>query len=245
MRGGAAGRDEREKRMSELVVYLLLALALVAPVAGAVALRVLAQRLTEVQALGIATALVVLAVASTLLLARSDVSSLHIGGYTLLLPATTNRPVAVPAVLPAAPASLPRPRLVTSTPLTVTEPITATMPVTATEPLTVTEPITATMPVTATEPLTVTEPITVTEPLTPTTPITATEPVSPTEQAPPAEDEEAPAPPAPRTYTIEDGDTLRSIADAFGVDVTAIMDANGLTPEEADALRPGDELVIP
>jgi LysM repeat protein len=44
---------------------------------------------------------------------------------------------------------------------------------------------------------------------------------------------------------VQAGDTLRSIAEKFSVSVTALVDANKLTPEEADSLRVGQELVIP
>ena len=56
----------------------------------------------------------------------------------------------------------------------------------------------------------------------------------------------APPPPPPRrTYTVRPGDTLRSIANAFEVTVQAIINANNLTPAQADALQPGDTLIIP
>ena len=54
-----------------------------------------------------------------------------------------------------------------------------------------------------------------------------------------------PAAPAQRKYTVEAGDTLRSIAAKFDVSVQAIIDANKLTPQEADSLRVGQELIIP
>ena len=54
-----------------------------------------------------------------------------------------------------------------------------------------------------------------------------------------------PAPAGPRTYTVQPGDTLRSIAESFGVSVAALLDANDLSAEEADNLRIGQELVIP
>jgi LysM repeat protein len=44
---------------------------------------------------------------------------------------------------------------------------------------------------------------------------------------------------------VQPGDTLVSIAEEFNTTVRAIVDANGLTPEQADALRIGQELVIP
>src|SRR5205085_11755698 len=57
-----------------------------------------------------------------------------------------------------------------------------------------------------------------------------------------------PAPPPPaqrRTYTVQPGDTLRGIAEKFNVSVQALLDANKLTPQEADSLHIGQELVIP
>lgn len=45
-------------------------------------------------------------------------------------------------------------------------------------------------------------------------------------------------------YTVEPGDTLRSIAAKFDVTVQAILDANNLTATQADNLRPGQVLII-
>jgi LysM repeat protein len=44
---------------------------------------------------------------------------------------------------------------------------------------------------------------------------------------------------------VQTGDTLRGIAEQFNVSVQALIDANNLTPQQADALRIGQELVIP
>lgn len=59
----------------------------------------------------------------------------------------------------------------------------------------------------------------------------------------------APAPTRPRqqrqTYTVQAGDSLRSIAERFGVTVQALLDANGLSPQEGDQIRPGQKLIIP
>ena len=55
----------------------------------------------------------------------------------------------------------------------------------------------------------------------------------------------APTPPARRTYVVKARDTLRGIAAQFGVSVQALVDANNLTPAQADSLRVGQELVIP
>ncbi|WP_298818857.1 LysM peptidoglycan-binding domain-containing protein [Chloroflexus sp.] len=49
----------------------------------------------------------------------------------------------------------------------------------------------------------------------------------------------------PRRYTVQAGDTLRAIADRFGVTIEAILQANNLTPAQGDNLRVGQELVIP
>lgn len=46
-------------------------------------------------------------------------------------------------------------------------------------------------------------------------------------------------------YTVQDGDTFSAIAARFGVSMAAMLQANGMTPEQADNLRIGQELVIP
>ncbi len=53
----------------------------------------------------------------------------------------------------------------------------------------------------------------------------------------------APAPSSSTTYTVTEGDSVSSIADAFGVDIQTIVDANGL--DEPYVLQPGQRLVIP
>ncbi|HEU4321673.1 MAG TPA: LysM peptidoglycan-binding domain-containing protein [Roseiflexaceae bacterium] len=78
------------------------------------------------------------------------------------------------------------------------------------------------------------EPTATPEPPTPEPPTATPEPPTP-----------EPAQPALRTYRVESGDTLRGIAEQFGVSVQAIIEANNLTPEQADALQVGRELVIP
>ena len=44
---------------------------------------------------------------------------------------------------------------------------------------------------------------------------------------------------------MQPGDTLLSISEQFNTTVTAIVEANNLTPQQADSLRVGQELVIP
>ena len=46
-------------------------------------------------------------------------------------------------------------------------------------------------------------------------------------------------------YIVKQGDSLRSIAEQFGVSVDTLLRFNGLTPAEADLLRPGQRLYIP
>ncbi len=48
-----------------------------------------------------------------------------------------------------------------------------------------------------------------------------------------------------RRYAVEDGDSLRSIAEKFGVSIPVLLKANDMTPAQGDALRIGQELVIP
>ncbi len=54
-----------------------------------------------------------------------------------------------------------------------------------------------------------------------------------------------PAPAAGRRYVVQAGDTFRAIAERFGISVPDLLRANNLTPEQADNLRVGQELVIP
>ncbi|EFO81204.1 Peptidoglycan-binding LysM [Oscillochloris trichoides DG-6] len=193
--------------MPELLVYLLLFLALVLPVFGAMGLRFLAARLDQRQLLGATAALFAVAMLSVLALSRSDVALIRIGDVSILLPGT--RPGAdvvipvnvqvegsdVPAPLPSVlPTLTPRP---SATPTATATPLPTPTP---------------------------------TETPTPTP-----EPPTPT-----------PEPPAGgRTYTVAAGDSLRSIAEQFGVSIEAILQANNLTPAQGDALRVGQELIIP
>ena len=51
--------------------------------------------------------------------------------------------------------------------------------------------------------------------------------------------------PAIQSYIVQRGDTLRSIADQFGVGVDALLRFNGLSPVEGDQLQLGQRLYIP
>ncbi|NTV65616.1 MAG: LysM peptidoglycan-binding domain-containing protein, partial [Oscillochloris sp.] len=48
-----------------------------------------------------------------------------------------------------------------------------------------------------------------------------------------------------RRYTVQAGDSLRSIAEQFNVTIEALLQANQMTPAQGDALQVGQELVIP
>lgn len=76
------------------------------------------------------------------------------------------------------------------------------------------------------------------------TPQRATTPAPQTQ--PRGSSQKAPAPaPAPRVYTVLKGDTLTSIARKHGITVPALLQANGIAPENADTLRDGQTLNIP
>lgn len=200
--------------MSQTIVFTLLALALALPALAAIVLRVLAPRMSPAQLYGSAALFFAVAVFSVLMLARGNVSSLQVGGLSLLLPGSEPEDQSLP---------LPPTTIAPEAPAATTAP-------TATAILAPTSAPTATAVVTATSAPTA-------EP--PTAAPTAEPPtVAPTAEPPTA-------PPARRTYTVQPGDTLRSIAEQFNVSVQAIIDANNLTPEEADSLRVGQELVIP
>jgi len=219
--------------MSQPLIITLLLFAFVLPVLGAVVLRLITPRLAPVQLYGAAIVLLAVVVASVLVLARGDIPSLQIGNLSILLPVTAPDDVFLPLVptTPAEQSPVP-PILATSAPVTATAVLTATVP-----PL---DPATNVPPTAA-----ATQTATAAPSVVPTASLTATPAptaVPPTAIPPTA----APAPPAARrTYTVQPGDTLLSIAKQFKTTVTAIVEANKLTPQQADALRVGQELVIP
>lgn len=215
--------------MPQTVVYILLLFALVLPVLGAIALRLLGPRLTPVRFYGFAAGLLALVLISVLLLARADVPSLQIGSLSILLPVSS--PGDAELNLPAAP---PAEDLATA-------PAAGATSLPAATPASL-----ATAVLTSTATAAPTEVPTAAPTAVPTAAPTAVPTAVPTE-VPTAAPTAAP-PPAPsgqRKYTVQPGDTLRSIADQFKVSVKAIIDANRLTPAEADSLRVGQELVIP
>ncbi len=202
--------------MSQPAIYLLLFLALVLPVPGAFAVRLLAGRIGERGVLLGATGFVLLAIISALALARADVPLLRVGDLTLFLPSTrlSDDQSAPPEPLPASgPDELPPDSGPPSIP-TLTPRPSATPRPTATRLPTATPPPSATP--------------------------------EPTATATPEPPSATPEPPAGgRRYTVQPGDTFRAIAERFEVTVVALLSANGLTPAQADSLRVGQELVIP
>jgi len=78
-----------------------------------------------------------------------------------------------------------------------------------------------------------------------------TESPEPTEEPEPtAEPTEEPGPsptvpPGGQTYVVQDGDSGFAIADAFGVTIDALAEANGMSVAELDNLQIGQEIIIP
>jgi LysM repeat protein len=209
--------------MTQPLIITLLLFAFVLPILGAVVLRLLMPRLAPVQLYSAAVLLLGVVIASVLVLARSDIPNLQIGNLSILLPVTAPDDSFL-SLVPTTPVdqSPAPPTLATSAPVTAT----VLPPDTAT-----TVPPTAASTQTATAEPTV-------------APTASPEPtaIPPTAVPPTA----APAPPAAqRTYTVQPGDTLLAIAKKFNTTVTAIVKANKLTPQQADALRVDQELVIP
>ncbi len=85
--------------------------------------------------------------------------------------------------------------------------------------------------------------------ITSTPTLTATATVTPTvvpTSTPTAQPSPTPSPaPTGSTYTLQPGDTIVGIAARYGLTVESILEANGLTPEEATRLRPGQVLFLP
>ena len=217
--------------MSQPLIITLLLFAFVLPILGAVVLRLLGPRLAPVQLYGAAVLLLGVVITSVLVLARSDIPSLQIGNLSILLPVTAPDDSLLPLV-PTTAAEQSPVIVATSAPVaaTVTPMATVLPAVTAT-----TIPATAAATQTATAEPTAAPTAAATAPPEPT--------AAPPTTIPPTA---APAPPAaPRTYTVQPGDTLLSIAKKFNTTVTAIVKANKLTPKQADSLRVGQELVIP
>lgn len=90
------------------------------------------------------------------------------------------------------------------------------------------------------------------QPAVPTPTPVATQPVVPTIKPEPATLPATPTTtPAPATnstsqvYTVLKGDTMSGIARKHGITISALLQANGIAPEQADTLRDGQTLNIP
>ncbi len=136
-----------------------------------------------------------------------------------------------------APQSLPTKVLTVTTTLTPTTPTTPTIMLTPTLPLTPTAAITPTATAVPTLP-----PPTPTLPLTPTAVITPTMAITPT--VTPIPTPTPPPPPPPTTYTVQSGDTFSGIASEYGLSVAELLQLNNMAPEEADNIRPGQEIIV-
>jgi len=213
--------------MSQSLIFILLALALALPLIGAVTLRMLAGRLAAGQLYSAAAIIFGVAIVSVLALARSDIPSVQLFNVTLLLPASAEGPdLAQPA--PFLPSTGPMTSGPAPTTLGTALPITKTATITPSPTATGTATPSATsLPPTA---------LPTETPAATATPTATPEPTA----APPTS-----APAGQRKYTVQPGDTLRDIAEKFGVSVQAIINANKLTPQQADSLRVGQELIIP
>jgi LysM repeat protein len=213
--------------MPQPLIITLLLFAFVLPILGAVVLRLLGPRLAPVQLYGAAVLLLGVVITSVLVLARSDIPSLQIGNLSILLPVTAPDDSFLSLVPTTSVDQQPAPAtLATSAPVTATvlplDTATAVSPTAAATQTATAEPTAAPTAVPTATP----EPTTV--------PPTAIPPTV------------APAPAAAqRKYIVQPGDTLLAIAKKFNTTVTAIVKANKLTPQQADALRVGQELVIP
>jgi hypothetical protein len=172
--------------MPQSLVYILLLCALVLPMLGALVLRILARRLAPAQLYGSAAAILGIALVSLFLLARGNVPSLQLGGLSILLPVSAPEDSDLPA--------------------SIVEPTTSAPPA-ETALASVAPP--ATMPPDAT-PTSVPAATSLPTAEPPTAAPTGAPTPTPEPTAVPTE---APAPPAAqRTYTVQSGDTLRSIA---------------------------------
>lgn len=220
--------------MPGIAVWLLLGLVLL-PILGAIAARLLRARLGLRPSRIVATASLAGAIGCLAALQWSPLDTAALGRMRIFLPSrdvviASNAVVDLPTAAPTSPAATAAPSP------------TATLPPTAAP----TPSATATAGPTAT-------PTPTLEPTPEPTAVPTEAPPTPTE-APPPPTEAPPAPTAaptqppssqPRRYIVESGDTLRGIAEQFGVSVEELLRYNGLTPEEGDSLSVGQELFIP
>ncbi len=203
-----------------VTTYIALFFGLVFPCISVFILRYLRSRLTALPFYSIGGFLFALSAAAVIWLVQARIETVQIGSLSITQPQGIDMqlPFELPPLDPT-PAPVATPAALTATP--------------SSSP-------------TARPTLTATATAAATASATPSPSPSAT-PVAPTATpvAPTATPEPPPPPPTRRTYTVQPGDTLRSIASDFGVTVQAIINANDLTAAEADSLQPGDTLIIP
>lgn len=194
-----------------------LLIALVGPLLTVILLRMLRTRMTVIPFYSIASLLFACSAAAVIWLVQRDIPTVSVGSLAIV------QPLGIDVEHPEGTDHIDVP----------IEPVPSVSPVATLAPTTKPTPTRS-----PTRQPTPTRQVTATS--TPTEEPTAT--LEPTLE-PTAEPTEEPA--SQQTYTVKPGDTLRSIAALFGVSVEALMDANDLTAAEADALQPGDTLLIP
>jgi LysM repeat protein len=238
--------------MSQTVITILLAIALVLPFLGALVLRMFRTVLPPNVAAVFGAIVAALVVGAVLSLASINIGSFRIANLTLLLPvaSSVNRPVDTLAEpiddessIDAEPTEIP---VVTITPEPIIEPTAETAVLTPTISLEEGIGITDTTTLTDTTVLTDTIDAGATTP-EPTAEPEAESTPEPTTVSSGVEPTLIPAPTEPvglRVYAVEAGDSLGSIADKFKVSVKQIMAVNPYL-QNPDALLVGQELNIP
>jgi LysM repeat protein len=238
--------------MSQTVITILLAIALVLPFLGALVLRMFRTVLPPNVAAVFGAIVAALVVGAVLSLASINIGSFRIANLTLLLPvaSSVNRPVDTSAEpidedssVEAEPTEIP---VVTITPEPIIEPTVVTVVLTPTISLEEGIGITDTTTLTDTTVLTDTIDPAATTP-EPTAEPEAESTPEPTIVSSGIEPTLIPAPTEPvglRVYAVEPGDSLGSIADKFKVTTKQIMAVNPYL-QNPDSLLVGQELNIP
>lgn len=211
-----------------MIGWLLLGM-LVLPTLGAIVARLVAQRVDGALPRVIAVLGFVAGALCALGVSRLPANAEHLGRLAILLPSNDVR-IARAALLNAT-----QPAIVAERGPTITaQPLPNARP---TDAPTATSAPTVTPSPTATPTPSATPPPTATPAPSATPPPTATPPPQPTAAPQPATE--------PQRYVVQPGDTLRAIAERFGVSVERLLEYNGLTPEEGDNLRVDQVLYIP
>lgn len=241
--------------MSQTVITILLAIALILPFIGALVLRVFRNILPPNVAAVFGAIVAVLVVSAVLSLSSINIGSFRIANMTLLLPvaSSVNRPVdtsAEPIVDESTtdqePTDIPE---VTITPEPIIEPTAETAVLTPTigleEGIGITDTTTLTDTTVLTDTIAAGE--ATPEPTSAPAATAAVRTPEPTSESSDVEPTLIPAPTEPvglRVYAVEAGDSLGSIADKFNVTTKQIMAVNPYL-QNPDALLVGQELNIP